>query len=113
MGIAVVGGLQVATVFEDKLPKSPRLGTVLPRGITEMLVMLVICSVVASWATVGDRVGIEQLRDCFVIMAVPAAVLSGLSLFATSPDPRPWNWPQQLAGVAVYVGFVALVLAGW
>lgn len=112
VGTAIVGGLQVLAVFDDLLPKSPRLGKVLPRGITKPLVMLLIGTVVAAWATDG-RVGMDQLRDCFVIMAVPSAVLAGLKLFAESPEPRPWNWPQQLAGAAVYVTFVVLVVTGW
>jgi hypothetical protein len=112
VGMAMVGVWQVASAYKDTLPRSARLGKILPRGITKILVMMLVCTVVAALATDG-RIGLHQVRDCFVIMAVPSSLLAGISLFAVSPKPVRWNWPGQLAGVAVYVAIVVLVLVGW
>jgi hypothetical protein len=110
-GIAFVGVWQLLAPFEDALPKSSRLGRVLPRGLAKVLVMMLVCIVVKEWATDGLE-GLESIRSSFVAMAVVPSFLIGAGMFAHEPEPMRWNWPGQLAGAAVFVACVVLTLTG-
>ncbi|HET6152819.1 MAG TPA: hypothetical protein VFE15_07665 [Marmoricola sp.] len=112
VGAALVGIIEVGTVFKDRLPQSQQLGRLLPRGITKILVMLIVCTVVAKLAATKP-VDLAELRASFVIMAVPSFLVSVTGLFAKNVKPLPWRWRRQLAGAAVYVAIVLIVIYGW
>jgi hypothetical protein len=112
VGAALVGIIEVGTVFKARLPQSQQLGRALPRGITEILVMLIVCTVVARLAATKP-VDLTELRNAFVIMAVPSFAVSLAGLFAKDVEPLPWRWRRQLAGAAVYVAIVLTVVYGW
>jgi hypothetical protein len=110
-GLALFALPQVIALVAHRLPRSPALEAIVPRGIVEVLVLLVAGLALAAW--VDNRVGgdvLDAARLGFVVLALPAALLGLLAEIGGDADEDRWTWPRQLAGAAVLVASAALVV---
>jgi hypothetical protein len=102
---------QILAVYEERFPNSPALSGVLPRGLLALVLMLFV--VTAVGAVLLDTMNEHSktfLADTFVILALPGFVLSLLSLFGRTGDEAPIGWGKRVAGLAVLITGVLLVL---
>lgn len=111
VGVAIFVLPQLLDLMGDRLPDVPSLRRAVPRGVVEVLVMIVIGTVIAYTIDTGEgRREIDAVRTGFVALALPGAVLGVLSILGGEPPEQRWTWPRQLAGAAVVVVAVVLVL---
>lgn len=93
---------------------APMLRTGLPAGLTELLVLVIWCSLLVAFAISRGDGDQEKLRFAFVAVGVLPAVF-GLAQVMSDPDvERPQtSWRLQLIGVGVVLATAALALHGW
>jgi hypothetical protein len=102
---------QILAVFEERFPNSPALSGVLPRGLLALVLMLFVATAVgALLLDKMDEHAKTFLADSFVILALPGFVLSLLSLFGRTEDEAPIGWGKRVAGLAVLITGILLVL---
>lgn len=110
-----VGGLlflapQVLAAFDDRLPNSPRLHRVLPRGIVKLVIMLAIgagCAILVKGAVATSA---NPVLDSFVFLAIPTALLTALELFGREGETPDEGWGRWLGGAGFLGIGVWLVL---
>lgn len=102
---------QVVDLLADRIPDVAPLRFVVPRGVVEVMVMVVIGSAIAYTIDAWEgRRELDALRIGFVALAVPGAVMSVLAAVGGEPPAQRWTWSRQLAGAAVVAFTVILVL---
>ena len=102
---------QILAVYAERFPNSPALSGVLPRGLLELVLMLFVATAVgALLLDTMDEHSTTFLADSFVILALPGFVLSLLSLFGRQEDEAPIGWGKRIAGLAVLITGILLVL---
>jgi hypothetical protein len=102
---------QILAVFEERFSNSPALSGVLPRGLLALVLMLFVATAVgALLLDTMDEHSKTFLADGFVILALPGFVLSLLSLFGRTGDEAPIGWGKRVAGLAVLITGILLVL---
>jgi hypothetical protein len=102
---------QILAVYEERFPNSPALSGVLPRGLLALVLMLFLATAVG--ALLLDTMNEHSktfLADSFVILALPGFVFSLLSLFGRTGDEAPIGWGKRVAGLAVLITGILLVL---
>lgn len=110
-GIALYVVPQLATLVEDGLPNLAALHRRLPRGIVEILLMLVVGAVLARMidSTYSNEPS-RALRDGFLLLALPGFILTTLGILGRQSPSPPWTWPRQLAGAVIVVVTVVLAI---
>ena len=102
---------QVLAVYEERFPNSRALSGALPRGLLALVLMLFVATAVG--ALLLDRMAEHSrtfLADSFVILALPGFLLSLLSLFGRAGDEAPIGWGKRIAGLAILITGILLVL---
>jgi hypothetical protein len=102
---------QVLAVYAERFPSSPALSDVLPRGLLELVLMLFVATAVGALllATMNEH-SKTFLANSFVILALPGFLLSLLGLFGREGDEGPIGWGKRIAGLAILITGVLLVL---
>lgn len=93
-----------------RFPRSSTLAAVTPRGLVEIVVMLVAGAVLAAIVLAVFGTTREALRNAFVVLALPGFALALLELFGEDLPERDLNWARELLGIPVLVIGVLLVL---
>ena len=111
VGVAVFALPYLLSLVHELVPDLRPLQVTLPRGVVETLVLVVVGGVLAYWID-GSAGGntTQALRNGFVILAVPASAIGVLEVLGGEPPPQRWTWARQLAGAAVVVATVLVVL---
>lgn len=93
---------------------APMLRTGLPAGVTELLVLVVWCSLLVAFTISKFDGDLEKLKYAFVVAGVLPSIF-GLAQVMADPDaPRPpTSWRLQLVGVAIVAATAALAVHGW
>jgi hypothetical protein len=102
---------QILSVFEDRLPSSPRLSRALPRGLLELVVMLLVVTALGALLVSLFGESDEFVQNSFVVLSVPGFALSIASLFGRDADEPEMTWRRRLGGSAV-LGFGVLLALG-
>jgi hypothetical protein len=113
VGAALFALPQMLTIFEDSFPNSSRLHAVLPEGVVKVLVMLVVGTLFGHLVHSMLHSPERMLRDGFVLMALPALLLSLLALVGRDGPAARWTWLRQAIGAVVVAATVWLVVTGW
>ena len=112
--VAVFALPQVLALTEPwwrRTPGAARAGWAVPSGVTQTLLLVAVGVALAYLIEAhagADRV--DALRTGVVLLALPASVLGVLEALAPERPEPPWTWPRQLAGAAVVLATVLLVL---
>jgi hypothetical protein len=102
---------QILAVYRERFPNSPALFRARPRGLVRLVVLLAAATAIAALLlhTMNEHSG-TFLADSFVILALPGFVLALLSVFGRRGDLPPLGWGKRIAGTAVLVAGILLVL---
>jgi hypothetical protein len=102
---------QILAVYEERFPNSAALVGVLPRGLLALVLMLFVATAVGALLLhTMDEHSDTFLADTFVILALPGFLLSLLSLFGREEDEAPIGWGKRIAGLAILIAGILLVL---
>ncbi len=102
---------QILSIYEDRLPNSPSLYRVLPKGLVELVLMLLVGAAVGALllSSMNEKAP-DFLATTFVLLALPGFALSLVALFARDGDEPRIGWGKRLAGVGLVVLGVLLAL---
>jgi hypothetical protein len=102
---------QILAVYAERFPNSAALSGVLPRGLLALVLMLFVATAVGALLldTMNEH-ATTFLANSFVILSLPGFVLSLLSLFGRTSDEAPISWGKRIAGLALLITGVLLVL---
>jgi hypothetical protein len=100
---------QVLAVYEEHVPNSPGLFRALPKGLVELVLMLLVGSAVgALLISTMDENAETFVANSFVLLSLPGFVLSLLQLFGRDGDEPRIGWGKRIAGVGLLaVGILA------
>ena len=102
---------QVLSIYEDRLPDSRSLYRVLPKGLVQLVLMLLVGAAVgALLLSVMNEKADDFLATTFVLLLVPGFVLSIVSLFGRDGEEPRIGWGKRFAGVGLLVLGVLLAL---
>ena len=110
VGTALFIAPQVLGLVEDRLPRWSALGRVLPRGLLELVLVLLVVTALGSLVLQSSDSSASALANAFVILAIPGFALSMLGVFGGEPAERTLSWPVRLGGIAVLALGILLVL---
>jgi hypothetical protein len=111
VGAALFVTPQVLAVFEERFPNSPALHRALPQGLVRLVLMLFVGTAVgALLLRTMDEHADTFVADSFVLLSLPGFLLSLLSFFGREGDEPPIGWGKRLAGIALLVAGILLVL---
>jgi len=110
-----VGGMlflvpQLISVYEARLPNFPRLYRVYPRGIVKVVIMLVVGLGIAALVHRVVEHSAHPALDTFVLLSIPAAILSIVEVFGREGTAPEETWPRWMAGAGFVAAGVWLVL---
>ncbi|MDQ4070414.1 MAG: hypothetical protein M3203_13240 [Actinomycetota bacterium] len=110
-----VGGVlfilpKILELVGDRLPSYPKVHTVTPRGIVQVVLLLVIGVVLATVVLGQVESGRQLIRDAFVLLAIPGVVMAVLELVSRDAPGRELKWQQQLMGIPLIIVGVLLAL---
>lgn len=112
LGTAVFLIPQLIEHLRDRFRTIPAVHRILPRGIVEIFVLIVACTIVARYAMSHSANPMSGIQMAFLLIALPPAILGALSLFTEDRTGKP-NWMGELAGAAVLAATAALAFHGW
>ncbi|MEA2187205.1 MAG: hypothetical protein QOK16_2216 [Solirubrobacteraceae bacterium] len=111
VGAALFVAPQILAVYGERFPNSPALYRALPKGLVRLVLMLFVGTAVGAlllrWM---DEHSKTFLADTFVLLSLPGFLLSLLSLFGREGDQPSIGWGKRIAGIAILVAGVLLVL---
>ncbi len=97
-------------VYKNMLPNSPSLFRVLPRGLTLLVLLLVVGALLGAFVLSLFHSSQQIIRDSFVLVSVPGAILTTLAQFGRD-GPRPAiHWRERALGVLVLLTGVLFAL---
>ena len=101
---------QLISVYEARLPNFPRLYRVYPRGIVKVVIMLVVGLGIAALVHRVVEHSAHPALDTFVLLSIPAAILSIVEVFGREGTAPEETWPRWMAGAGFVAAGVWLVL---
>lgn len=102
VGTSLFVAPQVLAVFEDRLPNSPALFRALPKGLVELVLMLLVATALGALLIhTMDESADAFLATSFVILSIPGFVLALLGLVGRDGDESEIGWPSRIAGVGL------------
>jgi hypothetical protein len=110
VGTALFAIPQMLSIFEDRLPSAPALARALPKGLVEIVVMLLVVTLLGALLVDANSDAPDFLATSFVILSIPGFVLSLAALVGRDADEPEMDWPRRLAGVVVLAFGVLLSL---
>ncbi|HEX8159564.1 MAG TPA: hypothetical protein VF526_19435 [Solirubrobacteraceae bacterium] len=111
VGAALFVVPELLSLYYERLPKLAWLSRVSPRGLVEVVLVLLVTTGIGALLLSSDYDPQTIVPDAFVLLSLPGFVLSLLALL-TPDSERPLGWRQRLAGVPLLALAVGIVLGG-
>ena len=113
VGILILVVLELMKFFKDSFPNSTFLFQLLPSGIPQMVLMVLIGVIATSWAESLPLMASDRAQTIFVIVAIPSFLISILKFFGRNPNPGDVKWycRSKLRPVYYLFGPVMVALA--
>jgi hypothetical protein len=88
---------------------------ILPRGIVEIFILVVACTLAARFAMGRSADELSGVRLAFLLIAVPPALLGVLRVVGEDPDDseRKTPWSREFLGAIIVVVTAVLAARGW
>lgn len=114
--VSITAGLLIAVpalikIWEDDLPNSSFVHRWLPRGLLRFSLLLVL-GILLSRAMLGPEPTADTIRDTFLWLMLPGALVGLVELFARKGGDWPKRAPKWTLGAIVWSFTIALTL-GW
>lgn len=90
---------------------------ILPRGIVEIFILIVACTLAARFAVTENGDGLSGIRLAFLLIAIPPALIGTLALLTDGDEEgeeaghRPWS--REFLGAVIVVVTTVLAARGW
>jgi hypothetical protein len=111
VGAALFVAPQVLAIYEPRFPNSPALFRALPKGLPRLVLMLFVGTAVgALLLRTMNQKSDTFVADSFVLLSLPGFLLSLVSFFGREGNEPPIGWGKRIAGIALLVGGILLVL---
>jgi hypothetical protein len=110
VGTALFAAPQILSIYEARLPNSPRLFRVLPRGLLKLVLMLFVGTAIGVLVTDSLHGSKSIIENAFVLLALPGLAVTLLGMFARDGQAPPIGWSARGGGVVVLGAGLALVL---
>ena len=94
---------QLLEFFEHRLPNSPKLYSVLPHGIVQIVLLLFIAGYVGVMAGHFFPDGLELVRWSFFMLSLPGFAFAMLDRFGREGPERVLRWRHQMLGTLILV----------
>jgi hypothetical protein len=101
---------KLLVLVADRLPSLPRMQPVVPRGVVQIVLLLLIGVVLGTHVLANLADGRQLIRDSFVVLSIPGFVVAVLELLGGEAPERERRWYYQLLGVPVLTLGVLLAL---
>lgn len=103
---------QLIQHLRDRFATVGPLHKLLPRGLVEIFVLIVACTLAARFAVNSNPDQLTGIRWAFLLIAVPPALIGAATLFTEDDDRKP-TWMGEVLGLALLIATTALALHGW
>lgn len=103
---------QLIEHIQDSFPTVHAVNRYLPRGLVEIFVLLVACTVAARYAMGQADDPQHGIRLAFLLISIPPALLGSLQLFSDDPQHKP-SWVGEFVGAAILGVTAVLAFHGW
>ena len=100
----------VLGLYAEILPNSRTIHAVLPSGIVEVVLMLVVGAITGAIVISYLGTGPDAVRNSFVLLSLPGLALALLGLVGREGSERELKWRHELLGIPLIVLGVFLVL---
>jgi hypothetical protein len=110
VGAALFVTPKLLGLVADRLPSASRLQVLTPRGVVQIVLLLLIGVLLGTHVLANLADGRQLIRDSFVVLSVPGFVVALLELLAGEAPERERRWFYQLLGVPVLTLGVLLAL---
>ena len=113
VGVALFAVPEVVGLLQQPFGRLESLRNLVPKGIVEIFVLVVACTLAARYAVDHAKGDLATLKMAFIVLAVPPAALGLLRLFTDDEKRSGRSWGREFVGLGVLVATVWLVLQGW
>jgi hypothetical protein len=97
-------------LLEERLPNSPRIYAMTPKGIVQIVLLLFVGAVLGAIVLHYTASGLEAIRDSFVLLSLPGFALALLELIGMEGPERQLGWHYQLLGIPILAVGILLAL---
>jgi hypothetical protein len=105
---------QLIDHIREAFPNVGAVRRILPRGVVEIFILVVACTLAARFAMSQGPDQFTGLRLAFLLIAVPPALLGILRAVAEDADEsRPTTWPREFLGAVIVAVTAVLAARGW
>ena len=112
VGTAVFGAGLLVEIVKDRLPNSPTISRLLPRGVPRVVVLLVISAVLSALAGAWFTDESSRSKMTFLLLTAPGLALTCMgALGRVAPDGRAGWWDRSAGRIGYRVGGVLMLVA--
>jgi hypothetical protein len=111
-GTALYCAPQILGALGTKFERVEMIQKLMPRGVTALLVTLLIAAGVVKLVSVTTTNDLETVRWVFMLLAVPPLVFAVLESFTTESSTKT-SWAREFLGLGVVVATAWLAFNGW
>ncbi len=111
VGLALYATPQVVALARDRIPQSPRISRLLPRGVLLVFLLISWGLIVAPFLVAATDDVTTRLQFGFLLYTLALFVHKCLLLFGREAPWRPWSTRRELAGALLVIASTILVIA--
>ncbi|MQA14852.1 MAG: hypothetical protein GEV09_11955 [Pseudonocardiaceae bacterium] len=111
VGLALYATPQVVAFARDRIPQSPRISRLLPRGVLLVFLLISWGLIVAAFLVAATDDVTTRLQFGFLLYTLALFVHKSLLLFGREAPWRPWSTRRELAGALLVIASTILVIA--
>ena len=112
LGVLVFLIPQLIQHLRDRTPTVGPVHRLLPRGIVEIFILIVACTLAARFALNSSPDQLTAIRWAFLLIALPPAIIGAAALFTHDDTGKP-GWKGEILGALVLIATTVLALQGW
>ena len=113
LGTALFFLPQVGALVQHRFAGVELLKRLMPKGIVEIFVLIVACTLAVRYAEHHNESEREAIRYAFLALALPPALIGMVALFGGEGERGKRTWAREILGLVILIATVALALAGW
>jgi uncharacterized membrane protein YfcA len=104
---------QVGALVQHRFAAVELLKKVMPKGLVEIFVLIVACTLAVRYAEHHNESELEAIRYAFLALALPPALIGAVALFGGEAERGKRTWVREILGLVILVATVSLALQGW
>lgn len=114
LGIGLFLIPQLIEHIRESFPNFGLVRRILPRGVVEIFILVVACTLAARFAMSQSPDQFTGLRLAFLLIAIPPALIGTLAMLAEDDDAdNRTTWPREFLGAIIVAVTTVLAARGW